>query len=454
MPIEVTMPKLSPTMETGVITQWLVKVGDAVKEEDVLAEVETDKATMPMKAYDDGTVAHLDVAVGDEVALGQRVLVLAKKGEDPKQVAASFQGGAKSAPKESKASPAAKPSEPEAETTPTPEDHDEERTNTPTSPERSTATNNGQESRPPAQAPVHQGAAVGANGGGRIKSSPLARKIAAAARVDLHQVKGSGPGGRVVRHDVESFVEARTTTPKAAPAPRAAPRPLASGRIPHTRMRKTIAQRMVQAKQEAPEIHVTVDARVDEIVSIRVRLNKQLAAEKVKLSLGDFITKAVALALKRHPAVNASFEPDAIAIHPEVHVGIAVAIEGGLIVPVLHDADTLGLREIRTTSEALAEAARKGTLTGEQLTGGTFTISNLGMYGVRQFDAILNLPQVGILAVGAAEKRPVVVGDALAVATVMTLTLTADHRAVDGASAADFLRTLKGLLEEPAAMLL
>ena len=258
----------------------------------------------------------------------------------------------------------------------------------------------------------------------------------------------------MVRDDVEAFVEARTAAPKAAPRPSAAPRPLAAGRIPHTRMRKTIAQRMVQAKQEAPEIHVTVDARVDEIVAIRERLNKGLAAEGVKLSLGDFVTKAVALALRRHPAVNASFEPDAIVIHPEVHVGIAVAIEGGLIVPVLHNADKLGLREIRTSGEALAEAARKGTLTGEQLTGGTFTISNLGMYGVRQFDAILNLPQVGILAVGAAEKRPVVVGDALAVATVMTLTLTADHRAVDGAAAADFLRTLKGLLEEPAAMLL
>jgi pyruvate dehydrogenase E2 component (dihydrolipoamide acetyltransferase) len=301
---------------------------------------------------------------------------------------------------------------------------------------------------------VHQGASAGADGGGRVKSSPLARKIAAAARVDLHQVKGSGPGGRGIRDDVEAFVESRTAAPKAAPRPSAAPRPLAAGRIPHTRMRKTIAQRMVQAKQEAPEIHVTVDVRVDEIVAIRERLNKGLAAEKVKLSLGDFVTKAVALALRRHPAVNASFEPDAIVIHPEVHVGIAVAIEGGLIVPVLHNADTLGLRELRTSSEALAEAARKGTLTGEQLTGGTFTISNLGMYGVRQFDAILNLPQVGILAVGAAEKRPVVVGDALTVATVMTLTLTADHRAVDGATAADFLRTLKGLLEEPAAMLL
>jgi pyruvate dehydrogenase E2 component (dihydrolipoamide acetyltransferase) len=437
-------------MESGVITQWLVKVGDAVKEEDVLAEVETDKATMPMKSYEDGTVAHLDVGVGDEVALGQRILVLAKKGEDPKQVAESFQGGARSAPEASKASKssAARAPEPDEETTRTFQDRDEERTNTPTTPEVSTATNNGQEARAPAPAPVHQGAGAGAEGGGRIKSSPLARKIAAAARVDLHQVKGSGPGGRVVRNDVEAFVEARTAAPKAAPAPSATPRPLAAGRIPHTRMRKTIAQRMVQAKQEAPEIHVTVDARVDEIVAIRERLNKQLAAEKVKLSLGDFVTKAVALALKRHPAVNASFEPDAMVIHPEVHVGIAVALEGGLIVPVLHTPTRSASRD-PDHERGPGRGRPQGTLTGEQLTGGTFTISNLGMYGVRQFDAILNLPQVGILAVGAAEKRPVVVGDALAVATVMTLTLTADHRAVDGATAADFCGPSRACSKNP-----
>jgi len=219
-------------------------------------------------------------------------------------------------------------------------------------------------------------------------------------------------------------------------------------------MRKTIAARMVQAKQSAPEIHVSVDIRVDEIVKIRERLNKQLAAEKVKLSVGDFVTKAVALALRKHPGVNATFEPDAIVEHPDVNVGIAVALEGGLMVPVLHNADSLGLREIRVGSQAIVDAARAGKLTSQQLTGGTFTISNLGMYGVSMFDAILNLPQVAILAVGAAEKKPVVVNDALTVGTVMTVNLTADHRAVDGALAAEFLRTLKGLLEEPTSMLL
>jgi pyruvate dehydrogenase E2 component (dihydrolipoamide acetyltransferase) len=219
-------------------------------------------------------------------------------------------------------------------------------------------------------------------------------------------------------------------------------------------MRKTIASRMLQAKQAAPEIHLTIDARVDRLVSAREQLNKQLAGDGIKISLGDFVTKAVALALRLHPGLNASFEPDAIVRHGEVNIGIAVALEEGLIVPVLHNADTLGLIDIRVKSDALASAARGGTLTGEQLTGGTFTISNLGMFGTRQFDAILNLPEVGILAVGAAEKRPVVVGDQLTVGTVMTLTLTADHRAVDGAMAARFLQTVKGLLEEPVSMLL
>lgn len=424
MPIEVTMPKLSPTMESGRIAQWMVKVGDQVKEGDVLADVETDKATMPMKAFDDGVVAHLDIAAGEEVSLGQRVLVLAKKGEDAKKVAEGLQSPAKATPGAGTARPSA--------------------------PTQSGTGTNGQE---PAHA-AHAEEATPVGAAGRVKSSPLARKIAAEQKLNIADVTGSGPGGRVVRSDVESFLANRG---KAAPgAPKAAPsRPAGvTQRIPHTGMRKTIAKRMAQAKQEAPEIHVSVDVRVDDLVGARERLNKQLAAEKIKLSLGDFVTKAVALALRKHPGVNASYEPDAIVQHGEVNVGIAVALPNGLMVPVIHNADSLGLREIRIQSEALVEATRNNKLTGEQLDRGTFTISNLGMYGVREFDAIINLPQVAILAVGAAEKRPVVVGDALAVGTVMTLTLTADHRAVDGALAAEFLRTLKGLLEEPTSMLL
>ena len=430
MPIEVTMPKLSPTMESGVIAQWLVKVGDTIKEGDVLADIETDKATMQMKSYEDGVIAVIDHEAGAEVALGDRVMVLAKKGEDPKEVAAaagSASGGSGKGEKAEAKAPA-----------------------------------DGGNGKRPARAVEEEAeveeVAVGA--GGRVRSSPLARKVAAEAKVDLHRVKGTGPGGRVVRRDVDEFVKGGGASKSAAPAP--APRPAAristaplqEQRIPNSRMRKTIAQRMVQSKQTAPEIHVTLDVRVDKLVALRESLNKELAAEKVKLSVGDFVTKAVAVALRRHPALNATFEPDAIVRHGEVNIGIAVALDEGLIVPVLHHADEMGLIDVRRGSEALAAAARGGNLSGEQLSGGTFTISNLGMYGVKQFDAIINLPEVAILAVSAAEKRPVVQGDAIVVGTVMTLTLSADHRAVDGATAADFMRTLKNLLEEPARMLL
>jgi pyruvate dehydrogenase E2 component (dihydrolipoamide acetyltransferase) len=461
VPIEVTMPKLSPTMETGIISQWLVKVGDQIKEGDVLADIETDKATMQMKAYDEGTIAHIDHAAGEEVALGQRVLVLARKGEDPQQVAASISsdkspsGGAGSS---GARTPLAAPTEQKAGARP-PET---------VSPKQS-ASGNG----PQTVAPVKGAEAAG----GRTKASPLARRMAESANLDLSKIRGSGPGGRIIRRDIEAVLEQEVeapAVPSAIAPPRSAPtevqpaQPLTSdlaaraapaaspsaARTPHSRMRKTIAQRMAQAKQTVPEIHLSIEPRVDRLVAAREELNRRLGSEGIKLSLGDFVTKAVATALRSHPALNASFEPDAIVRHAEVNIGIAVALEEGLIVPVLHHADTLGLREIRRQTEALATAARSRSLTSEQLTGATFSISNLGMYGIHQFDAIINLPEVGILAVGAAEKRAVVEGDRLVAGTLLSLTLTADHRAVDGATGAEFLRTLKALLEEPTAMLL
>lgn len=455
MPIEVLMPKLSPTMENGQLVEWKVKVGDSVREGDILADVETDKASMPMKAFDDGTVAFLAIQPGDEVALNQLVMVLARKGEDPKEVAAKYAGGG--AVKETKAAAAAKPEpaaarpvrhESEAESFGDIADEDNvggETTNTPNHPEESSGNGQGDfhYEHPPAT--------------GRIKASPLARKVAASAGVDIARIKPSGPGGRVIRRDVEEFVKtAPKARPAAAAASAAAPAPAAGKveKVALTRMRSTIAKRMSEAKRVAPDIHLTVDIRVDTLVGIREKLNQKLAAEKIKLSVGDFVTKAVATALRKHPDVNATFEDDAIYRHGDVNVGLAVALDGGLIVPVLRNADRLGLREIRLESEALYTAARQSKLTGDQLQGGTFTISNLGMFGIREFDAILNLPQVGILAVGAAEKRPIVVDDALTIGTMMTVTLTADHRALDGASAAVFLQTLKGLLEEPASMLL
>jgi len=440
VPISVKMGAISPTMASGHVVEWKVKVGDTVREGDTIADVQTDKAVMPLESFDEGTVAALLVSPGEEVAVGHDVLLLAAKGEDPKALAA---GAGKSAvTAQAPAKEAARPAAP--------------------------ASSNGHEPGPasaPAAAdePAHHAAEVGSkvgSNGGRVRSSPLARKVAAAEKVDLAHVKGSGPGGRVVRDDVESFLKARgaSPAPSASPAPKTSSAPsrpaVGDEVIKLNRMQTTIAARMTEAKRVAPDIHVTVDIRIDSLVAIRERLNNQLAKEKIKLSVGDFVTKAVAMALRRHPAVNATFDGETITRRGEVNVGIAVALPEGLIVPVLKNADALGLREIRTGSEALYEASRSMKLTGDQMTGGTFTISNLGMYGVREFDAILNLPQVGILAVGAAEKRPVVEGDALVVGTVMTVTLTADHRVVNGADAAEFLRTLKGLLEEPASMLL
>jgi pyruvate dehydrogenase E2 component (dihydrolipoamide acetyltransferase) len=429
VPIEVKLAKVSPTMESGQIVKWLVKVGDKVKEGDTIAEVQTDKAVMPVETFDEGTVARIDVAEGVDIALGTRILLLAKKGEDPKQVAESFATSATAAPAAA-VSTAAAPAVQAA-----------------------------------SAAPVAAQVASG-----RVKSTPLARKVAESVGVDIAQVPGSGPAGRIVKADVEAY-SANSSLPKAAVAPaksapaKPAPKlfvPLGEDeRIPLDRMRQAIARGMIAAKTQAPEIHVTVDIRMDEVVRVRERLNKSLASEGVKLSVGDFVTKAVAMSLRRHPAVNATFQGDnanlaqaVIVRHAGVNVGIAVALEGGLIVPVLRNADAYGLRDIRVESEKLYEAARSGRLTGDQMTGGTFTISNLGMFGVKQFDAVLALPQVAILAVAAAEKRPIVVNDQVTVGTMMTVTLTADHRGVDGAAAAEFLRTLKGFLEEPTSMLL
>ena len=424
MPIEVKMAKLSPTMESGQMVRWLVKVGDKVKEGDTLAEVQTDKAVMPMESFDEGVIAHLDVKEGEDIALGQRVLVIAKKGEDPKQVAEQLGKTATAAP-----APAVSAS-------------------------ASASASNGQSAATSTSDHAATAVATPASTSGRIRSTPLARKIAAEAKVELATVPGSGPSGRIIRADVEAFLKNRASAPAPAPPVRQIQSSGQTVRIPHTPMRKTIAKRMLESAMAAPVIHVAVDIRIDKLMETREALNKQLASEKIKLSVGDFVTKAAALALRKHPGVNASYEPDAIVQHGDVNIGIAVALEGGLMVPVLLNADQLGLRETRLGTDAIVNATRAGTLKPNQMMGGTFTISNLGMYGVKQFDAIINMPEVAILAVGAGERRPVVEGNAIVPGTVMTVNLTADHRAVDGALAAEFLRTFKGFLEEPATMLL
>ena len=420
MPIEVTMPKLSPTMETGVIAQWLVKVGDEVKEGDVLADIETDKATMPMKSYDDGTIVLIDHAAGEEVSLGQRVLVLAKKNEVPEKVAASLGGapgeggagrrqarrrrpidGVRRASRGRGAVAAAAATGVAANGGPA-----------------DRASGNGQPAevgngRQAAERPAgHRPGQVqpaGAEAGRGIERRPRPGARLGPRRTDRPpRCRGilSRPGRRA---GPASAAPARpSAAASAAPVPQARPAAAPAGRPahPHSRMRKTIAA--ADGPGQAGRARDPPDRRHPRRSPGRRPRGAQQAAarEGIKLSLGDFVTKAVATGLRAHPGVNASFEPDAIVRHGEVNIGIAVALPEGLIVPVLHRADTLGLREIRRQSEALAAAARSNILTGEQLTGGTFTISNLGMYGIRQFDAILNMPEVGILAVGTAEKRP------------------------------------------------
>ena len=449
MPIEVKMAKLSPTMESGQMVRWLVKVGDKVQEGQTLAEVQTDKAIMPMESFDEGVVAVLDVKEGDDIQLGQRVMVLATKGESVEEVASKY-GGSKA--------PAAPPAKSEAASAPA----NVEASSPPAAPAKLEAAPAGSNGHSSAVAPATTGHDAPGRAGERVKSTPLARKIAAAANLDLSLVPPSGPGGRVIRRDVEEFLSQGGAARARGVARGAVPGASSSAalavpsieRIPLSRIRATIAKRMGQAKREAPDIHLVVDVQLDAVLTLREKLNKQLEAEKIKLSVNDFVTKAVAMALRRHPEMNAHFTEEAILRHAAVNIGIAVALDQGLIVPVLKNADQLGLKEIRQGTEALATAARTGKLTPDQLSGGTFTISNLGMFGIKQFDAILNLPEVGILAVGAAEKRPVIQGNQLTIGTLMTLTLTADHRALDGADAARFLQTLKGFLDDPATMLL
>jgi pyruvate dehydrogenase E2 component (dihydrolipoamide acetyltransferase) len=287
------------------------------------------------------------------------------------------------------------------------------------------------------------------NGDDRLRVSPLARRIAAEKRIDLHALRGSGPGGRIVKNDVLNAGPTLVPT-----APFAA---LGSGQkevIPLTKMRAAIAKNLVASKQNIPHFYESIDVDVEALSSLRARLNEMLEPEKIRLGLGDFIAKAVASALVKHPGINATFNGAEVTRHGDVHLGMAVSIPDGLIVPVLRNVQSLSWKEIRRQSADLVERARALRLKQEEMSGATFTVSNLGTYGIREFSAIINPPQVAILAIAAAQKRAVVMNDQIVARTMMTLTLSADHRVVDGAAAADFLRTLKSMLEEPALMLL
>ena len=452
MPSEITMPQLSDTMSEGTVVKWLKKEGDLVKSGETVAEVETDKAVMPMEAFDSGTVAVLMVAEGGKVPVGGPIAVLAVGKESVAEVKAKYAGqsnGVKTA------AAAAKPAEaPIVEMKPTIEAASNSEVHESASVGHG-ATRSGSSAVPPV--PGH-----GASTGNRIVVSPLAKRIAADRKIDLSQVAGSGPNGRIVQKDVLNFVPKPAAPTKAADAP-AKPSASVVARvsrgekqiIPLTKMRVAIAKGLQASKQNIPHFYETVDVEVDALSELRGKLNTALEADKVRLSLGDLVSKAVAVALVKHPALNAHYsdKTSEITRFGDVHLGFAVALPDGLIVPVLRSIDQMGLKEIRTKSADLIDRARAQRLKQDEMSGATFTVSNLGTFGVREFSAIINPPSVAILAVASAEKRAVVRDDQIVARTMMTLTLSADHRAVDGAVAAEFLRTLKGLLEEPGLML-
>ena len=418
MAVNITMPALSPTMTEGKLAKWLKKEGDEIKSGDVIAEIETDKATMEVEAVDEGFLAKILVPDGTEGVPVNSVigLITATKGESvqaPAPIAAA-------APAPAAASPAV-----------------------PTT---------------PASAPVPV-----AVQGERIFASPLAKRIAKQAGIDLVGIKGSGPNGRIIRADVEGkSAPAPAAAPVAAPAAAkpGAPAPVITAphkKLPNSTMRKVIAKRLTESKQNVPHFYLTVNIELDKLMALRAELNGKSPKDgsgAFKLSVNDLIIKACGVALRRHPNVNASWTDEAIIQYEEVDISVAVAIPDGLITPIIKNADKLGLSTISNNMKDLASRAKAGKLKPEEFQGGGFSISNLGMFGISEFSAIINPPQSAILAVGAGEKRAVVKGDELKIATVMSATLSADHRVVDGALGAMFLQTLKELLEEPLGLLL
>jgi len=424
MAIIIDMPKLSDTMQEGVIAKWNVKEGDTVASGDIIAEVETDKATMDVEVYDAGTVLKIMAKQGESVALGGIMAIIGKPGED----ISALLGGAAPAAKASAA-----PDKPIAES-PAP-----------------AATAPSSTSFDPILGNLASTTAS-TLGSSRIKASPLARKIADEQGIDLSRVQGSGPEGRIVKRDVASGQAAMA--PKSAPAaatPVFTAPSAADEDIRITQMRKTIARRLAESKFTSPHFYETIDIDMKQAIVAREQLN---AISDVKLSFNDMVVKACAVALRRHPKVNASWLEDIIRINGSVHIAVAVAIEDGLLTPVIRHADQKGLRQISLETKDLATKARDKKLQPEDWEGSTFTISNLGMFGIEEFTAIINPPNAAILAVGAIRDVPVVENGLVVPGKRMKVTLSSDHRVVDGATVAQFLSTLKQLLEHPSSMLL
>ena len=430
MAIEIKMPALSPTMTTGTLAKWLLSEGDRVNSGDVIAEIETDKATMEVESVDDGIMAKIFVDAGAEnVAVGAVIAVLAEDGETASDVAKNSVQDSSVAPSASSAVTEAKaPAEPV--------------------PIRDVRPVPAQVTAPAVAAPETQTANTDKL---RIFASPLARRIAADRGIALDGIVGSGPYGRILRRDVETADVspiAQTTAIQADAVQRGD-----SYLVANSQMRKVIANRLQESKQQAPHFYLTVDCMIDRLLEARGALNAR-AGEGIKISVNDMIIRAAAMALIAVPEANASWEGDNTRIFRHADIAMAVAIDGGLITPIVWAAEQKGLAALSQVTADLAARARDGKLTAGEYTGGSFTISNLGMFGIREFAAVINPPHGGILAVGAGEQRPVVIDGNLAVATVMSVTLSADHRAVDGAVGAKWLQAFKGFVESPVTMLL
>ena len=424
MPISIKMPALSPTMTDGTLAKWLVKEGDEVRSGDVIAEIETDKATMEVEAIDEGIVAVIAVPEGSQnVPVNAVIAMLAEEGEDPKAVAVVD-------------APAMAPA------------------SVPETAEASMPATSAVEEAKPQQTQAQTVSSAPAKASSRLFASPLARRIASQNNLSLDGIVGSGPNGRIIKVDVEDALKAPTHQQSAPPAASGfSPSSSAEERfVPHSAMRRTIAQRLSESKQTAPHFYLTVDCEIDHLLAARKTMNAA-APEGVKISVNDMIVRAAAHALMKVPDVNGSYEEDGCRYYADADICIAVALDGGLVTPVIPAAQNRGLADISQISKELAHQARDGSLPPEAYQGGTFTISNLGMFGIREFAAVINPPQGAILAVGAGEQRPVVKEGALAVATVMSVTLSADHRIVDGALGAKWLQTFKEIIENPVLML-
>ena len=418
----ITMPKMSDTMQEGTIATWLKKVGDAVKSGEIIAEVETDKATMELESYEDGVLLYIGVEAGNSVPVDGVIAVIGEKGADFNTLLKAHQTGGSAAEPVAESKPSAAPSQEQA-------------------PAPSVAAS-----------PAPTAAPVSSNSNERVKASPLAKKIAQDKGLDIRQVAGSGEGGRIVKKDVENFVPAAApavAAPAATSAPVLGQESFREEKV--SQMRKTIAKRLAESKYSAPHFYLTMEINMDKAIEARKSMNE---ISPVKISFNDMVIKAAAAALRQHPKVNSSWLGDKIRYNDHIHIGMAVAVEEGLLVPVIRFADSLSLSQISNQAKSLGAKAKNKELQPKDWEGNTFTISNLGMFGIDEFTAIINPPDACILAVGGIKETVVVKDGQMKIGNVMKVTLSCDHRVVDGAVGSAFLLTLKGLLEDPVRILI